>query len=702
MSPAVPVAAAPWSRMGEGMTAHRVPRRSRFNSGFDRRVVLKAAAALGAMTVRGATAGREVVAQDGSARTRASRWVEADNRQPFSAASILSDFQTDFRFYAIAPHWGGDGDPSASVEMRFSSDGTTWSEPVTVGAASDSAARSDRDGRIFGQLAVLADGARHVRYRTLDASGNPTTLPSLAFTYIDATDATDGPSSQDVGRTAATPTVAPPPIISRAAWGADERYLHVNQDLSKPIVWPPAYQTVEHVIIHHSATPNFQDPLTTVRSIYYYHAVERGWGDIGYNYLVDWQGNVYEGRVGGENVVGGHAYEYSHGSSGICTIGDFITVEPTAEALAALIWITAWSGRFLDPYGAAPFHEQTRFPSIAGHRDCYPEGCPGDALYADLDYVRASVARVLSYRVDPGPTRTFVDGEEVTIVVDQTNLRSGPGTDFSILQTLPFGSVFTINDGPVSNGGYTWYKITGDSGLGWCVETNLEATGGGSPAEFAVGDQVVVGTDVLNLRAAPGLFASVVARLVTNDGGRVVDGPNRADGYDWYRLQTDQGNGWAVADYLVARGGQTAAFDAGAMVTVNTDGLRLRSSASLSASVVAVISFGSRLAVVSGPLAQDGHAWYAVSSPDQGMGWCAGEFLVAGGFAAGDKVHVVDGRLNLRAGPGIGSAPLAVMADGTPLKITDGPRTADGYDWYGVSSDTYGAGWCVGQYLAAG
>src|SRR5699024_11679115 len=67
------------------------------------------------------------------------------------------------------------------------------------------------------------------------------------------------------------------------------------------------------------------------------------WGDIGYNYLVDFMGNVYEGRIGGDNVVGGHAYQYAYGSSGICEMGSFKTEPPTPEALAGLIWITARS-----------------------------------------------------------------------------------------------------------------------------------------------------------------------------------------------------------------------------------------------------------------------------------------------------------------------------------------------------------------------
>ena len=64
------------------------------------------------------------------------------------------------------------------------------------------------------------------------------------------------------------------------------------------------------MIIHHTATQNQKaDPAATVRAIY--HTVTQGWGDIGYNFLVDWHGNVYEGRCGGANVVGGHLLQYN-------------------------------------------------------------------------------------------------------------------------------------------------------------------------------------------------------------------------------------------------------------------------------------------------------------------------------------------------------------------------------------------------------
>ena len=62
------------------------------------------------------------------------------------------------------------------------------------------------------------------------------------------------------------------------------------------------------MIIHHTVTQHQEaDPAATVRAIYYYHAVTQGWGDIGYNFLVDLHGNVYEGRYGARTSLTGTA-----------------------------------------------------------------------------------------------------------------------------------------------------------------------------------------------------------------------------------------------------------------------------------------------------------------------------------------------------------------------------------------------------------
>ena len=101
-------------------------------------------------------------------------------------------------------------------------------------------------------------GHQFVRYDTFAANGEPIQLPDLVFTYIDAS---DGPSVDDLVTVAAETTlVQRPEIISRAGWGADERLRYEDQDTSEDVIWPPEYVPVAHAIIHHSVTPNKQDP----------------------------------------------------------------------------------------------------------------------------------------------------------------------------------------------------------------------------------------------------------------------------------------------------------------------------------------------------------------------------------------------------------------------------------------------------------
>ena len=353
---------------------------------LDRRVILKAGASLAAMSVL-ASRERPVIAQE-APETRAAEYFPGANTGGFSAASSEPVvFKADFPFSAFAPHWSDAAGYGPQIQARFSADGSAWSDPVNLTASDHDAGRPDKVGRIFGNL-VFPGQAQFVQYQTFDAAGEGAVVPDLGFTYIDAT---PGPTIDDVYAAATTPSLDPPPVISRAAWGANESYRYDDEGL----LWPLEYRTVEHVIIHHTETPNFQDPLIAIRSVYYYHAVTRGWGDIGYNYLVDFMGNVYEGRTGGENVVGGHAYEYAYGSSGIGTMGRFFDANATPEMQAGVVWITAWVGRNLNPHGRSDFHDTENLATICGHRDVNDSACPGDLLYGELPAIRDYVSAVL-------------------------------------------------------------------------------------------------------------------------------------------------------------------------------------------------------------------------------------------------------------------------------------------------------------------
>ncbi len=137
------------------------------------------------------------------------------------------------------------------------------------------------------------------------------------------------------------------PIISRDVWGALPSSWDPNSslDIDDParLVWGSSYFRPTKFVIHHTASPNTSpDYSKAVRDIYLYHAYSRGWGDIGYNYLIDSQGNIYEGKHGGEGVYGYHAYtEANTMSIGISLIGDFTQYPPSYEAKQSLIKLLA-------------------------------------------------------------------------------------------------------------------------------------------------------------------------------------------------------------------------------------------------------------------------------------------------------------------------------------------------------------------------
>jgi len=208
-----------------------------------------------------------------------------------------------------------------------------------------------------------------------------------------------------------------PAVIPRAGWGADES---LRYDSSGKETWPPAFWPIQKLIVHHTDTQNGDpDPAATVRSIYYYHAVTQGWGDIGYNFLIDESGRIYEGRhsrdyapgetptgrdLSGRGVTGAHAQGFNSGTVGIALLGTLTSQDATPAARDALERLLAWEAYStgLDPEGSSTFvnpvsGQQATFPNIAGHRDVNATECPGGTFYATLPAIRADVdARIAS------------------------------------------------------------------------------------------------------------------------------------------------------------------------------------------------------------------------------------------------------------------------------------------------------------------
>lgn len=185
-------------------------------------------------------------------------------------------------------------------------------------------------------------------------------------------------------------------IISRAEWGADESLMK----------WDHEYAPIKQVIVHHTAGSNNSplDPAAVVRGIYYFHAVEKEWGDIGYNYLVDQYGNIYEGREGGLGVVAAHATSNNYGSVGVALIGNYVSEEPGANGIKGLIELIEYVGyqADLDLVSTHSFQGKN-IPVVAGHRDVNYTECPGEKLYNML----SDIAKAAAAGQSGLPTKTF-------------------------------------------------------------------------------------------------------------------------------------------------------------------------------------------------------------------------------------------------------------------------------------------------------
>jgi hypothetical protein len=173
----------------------------------------------------------------------------------------------------------------------------------------------------------------------------------------------------------------------------------------------PSFGSVQLAFVHHTVSANAytrEDSARIVLAIAKYHRDSNGWNDIGYNFLVDQFGQIFEGRAGGIEaaIVGAQAGGWNSQSTGMATIGDFTTVALPEAAMAALAHLIAWkltlhavptSGAVTLVSGGGkenryPYGQSVTLQRVSGHRDGCHTDCPGTTLYGQLDALRARVA----------------------------------------------------------------------------------------------------------------------------------------------------------------------------------------------------------------------------------------------------------------------------------------------------------------------
>src|SRR3954470_2260392 len=253
----------------------------------------------------------------------------------------------------------------------------------------------------------------------------------------------DGGATRAAGRAAQAGGVqpgSPPPIVPRAAWGA----------AAVPPRAAPRFGVVQAAFVHHTVTVNEYAPTDSpaiVLGIAKFHRDTNGWNDIGYNFLVDRYGQVFEGRAGGvdQPVVGAHAQGYNVQSTSVAQIGTYSLGGITPPALEATARLLGWKlslhgvpavGTVVLTSGGG---SDNRFAAgtpvtvnrICGHRDGDATSCPGDALYGQLPALRARTAALAGPVAPPQ--------QQVTLAISAPAVPYGEAVSFAGLVIAPGG-----------------------------------------------------------------------------------------------------------------------------------------------------------------------------------------------------------------------------------------------------------------------
>jgi hypothetical protein len=293
------------------------------------------------------------------------------------------------RFDLVGLHWRGSG----RVEFRTRSLAGRWSEWLDAAPEAEDGpdARSAERGRAAGWRTGnpwWVGASNRIEYRRTG------TVTRLRAYFVRS------PASYVPART--LQRAGSPAIVPRAGWKADESIRRAK----------PSYAPVLRVaIVHHTAGSNGYDAAESaaiVRGIEIYHVKGNGWNDIGYNFLVDRFGKVFEGRYGGieRNVVGAHAEGFNTGSVGVAVLGEYGSLTVPQTARDALARVLAWrlDVAHVDPLSTLSFisNGNQRFPAglpvflraVSGHRDTGFTDCPGTALYTLLNGLAGNAQRL--------------------------------------------------------------------------------------------------------------------------------------------------------------------------------------------------------------------------------------------------------------------------------------------------------------------
>lgn len=403
--------------------------------------------------------------------TKNGKRVSYARNQPLQAKK-----QTDVRYVsaevpvaekinAAVLFWEQAGQGGVEFEVRTKNK-TQWSDWVEADRMDHGKTESALDGTA--STLVLAKNIDMFQFRiNMEGSKNePSAAVDLTDSVLLGINSSKGPSGNlsilqkitgyiqpEVGAS----QISAPKIISRSEWGSPEP----NRSS-----WKPAYYKLKRTIIHHTATTETSNSYADVRAIWHYHARSLKWGDIGYNYLIDSKGRIFQGRYYDKayaernrvEVEAGHAYGHNKNTIGVSFIGDYRhkSLNSAAREAGAKIIGYKMAAYNIDPKGASPLGGA----AIIGHHQVYNTSCPGTNIIRQFPTIKNLASERYRYYKPLFSFRPL--GAPHWMALRHDAPKRHPDSGQAISETFPAGTHYTLVD-KIERGGKLYYRTRTDA-----------------------------------------------------------------------------------------------------------------------------------------------------------------------------------------------------------------------------------------------
>ncbi len=386
-APALPAAQPPRAAASDGGTQR-----------FD--VVVPAAAAIGRGDLAATTSDDAVLADEAAGSGRVETpVVEADE---FQTLGVTWPFGADVAGLAPQVRVRADGTWSDWQALEIDGDVATPGSPDAAHQRGGTAPLwvGDADAVQLSFAARPAAGPDGMRLVLIDAGDAPAGTAANARTSTAATGELASTAAAAVAPELQAVATGAPVVITREQWGA--RPAACASDIAAGLV---------SAVVHHTAGNDYgtvAEAIAQIKGDQRYHIEDRGWCDLGYNFVVDKWGNIYEGRDDSltKPIIGAHTGGANTGQVGVAMLGTYTSVTPSDATQAAVAQIIGWrlGAYHVDPMGTRtyigatgskfPVGSTQTLPVVAGHRDYGATECPGNAGYPVVPAIRAAAAAV--------------------------------------------------------------------------------------------------------------------------------------------------------------------------------------------------------------------------------------------------------------------------------------------------------------------